>query len=110
MLAVVWATCWWALAVFAFQEYTLRCNYPLRPDHALVVRSTRLVLDLFACGLLVLALNRYLRIVSLVMSAVAARILTVYFEYFGHALSWHTIQNQAGEGLVVGAFALELLN
>ncbi len=99
----------WAILLFAVQEYTTGSNYPLPVIKAVGSRVVRFLLDVLACGTLVLLLRGWLLYVALVGCTLSLSVLVVYSEYFGRTLTWTTITNYFSEGLSVGAYALSLL-
>ncbi len=100
----------WAIVLFAVQEYTTGSNYPLSPIRAVGSRVVRLLLDLLACGTAAFLLKGWLLYAALIGCTLTLSVLVVYYEYFGHVLTWTTITNHFGEGLAVGDYAMHLLH
>ena len=99
----------WAIFIFAVQEYTTGSNYPLSAGKAVGSRVVRCLLDLLACGTVVLLLRGWILNVVLLGSSMALSVLVVYYEYFGRTLSFTTITHHFNEGWAVGAYAVGLL-
>ncbi len=99
----------WAMVLFCVQEYTTGSNYPLTATKAIGSRVVRFLLDVLACGSVVLLVRGWILQIVLLGSTVSLAVLMVYYEYFGRALTWTTITNHFGEGVAVGAYALDLV-
>ena len=99
----------WVIFIFTVQEYTTGSNYPLSAGKAVGSRVVRCLLDLLACGTVVLLLRGWILNAALLGSSLALSVLVVYYEYFGRTLSWTTITHHYSEGWAVGAYAVRLL-
>jgi glucan phosphoethanolaminetransferase (alkaline phosphatase superfamily) len=104
LLALIWASEILAIQIWAFGADLGALHWGWMYRHVL-----RFLFVFSFCLTLILILPRPLLVVALLLDCAVSIALITYQTYFGHTLSLVTVISQAGEGLAVGGFAVELI-
>jgi hypothetical protein len=100
----------WSAELFLVQECTLVVNYTYPDSKWLLSRCFRFVFNVLFCTFCVGLFRRWLLYAVFVLNMIGATGLIVYTSYFERSLSLYTILYQAGEGLGVAGFIVNLFS
>ena len=100
----------WSVELFLVQEFTLVVNYAYPDSKWLMSRCIRFVFNVLFCSFCVGLIRRWFLYGLFFLNIIGATGLLIYARYFERSLSFFTILHQAGEGLSVAGFALNLVS